>query len=59
MKTELGGGDAADLTAEEGAKASLDIIYKDNKETNGRFPKVLVKGWEKRQNAYDGSNAPW
>lgn len=51
MKTELGGGDAADLTAEEGAKASLDIIHKDNKETNGQFPKVLVKGWEKRQNA--------
>lgn len=59
MKTELGGGDAADLTPEEAAKASLDIIYKPNEETNGKLPKVLVKGWENSQFAYDGSNAPW
>ncbi|TDZ74499.1 putative oxidoreductase [Colletotrichum sidae] len=61
MKTELGGGDMADLTPEEGAKASLDIIYRPNEQTNGQMPKVLVKGWEHASgiNVYDGSNAPW
>lgn len=60
MKTELGGGDTADLTAEEGAKASLDLIFRPGQEFNGQFPKVLVKGWEKAEgnNQYDGSNAP-
>ncbi|KAJ4305638.1 hypothetical protein N0V90_001169 [Kalmusia sp. IMI 367209] len=61
LKTELGGGDMADLTPEQGAKASLDIIFKKGQELNGQFPKVFVKGWEdaKGPNVYDGSNAPW
>lgn len=63
MKTDLGGGDMADLTAEEGAKASLDIIFKEGQEYNGKLPKVFVKGWEHPQegkwNVYDGTNAPW
>ncbi|KAI1402867.1 NAD(P)-binding protein [Hypoxylon fuscum] len=61
MKTDLGGGDMADLTPEEGAKASLDIIFKPGQEFNGQMPKVLVKGWEnaKGNNQYDGTNAPW
>jgi hypothetical protein len=59
MKTELGG-DMADLTADEGAKASLDIILKPGQEYNGQLPKVLVKGWEKKgPNYYDGTNVPW
>lgn len=36
MKTDLGGGDMADLTPEEGAKASLDIIFKPGQDFNGR-----------------------
>lgn len=60
MKTDLGGGDAADLTPEEGAKASLDMIF-NGKNLNGQFPKVFVKGWEnaKGRNVYDGTNSPW
>lgn len=51
----------ADLTPEEGAKASLDIIFKPGQEYNGKLPKVFVKGWEnaKGPNVYDGTNAPW
>ncbi|KFX88261.1 hypothetical protein V495_05486 [Pseudogymnoascus sp. VKM F-4514 (FW-929)] len=61
MKTDLGGGDMADLTAEEGAKASLDIIFTPGQKYNGLMPKVLVKGWEKNpgNNQYDGTNVPW
>lgn len=61
MKTDLGGGEMADLTAEEGAKASLDMIFKPGQELNGQFPKILVKGWEKAEgnNQYDGSNSAW
>ncbi|KAL8905847.1 MAG: hypothetical protein Q9171_006513 [Xanthocarpia ochracea] len=60
MKTELGGGDMADLTAEQGAKASLDMIFKPGQGLNGQYPKVLVKGWENAErNQYDGKNAPW
>jgi len=61
LKTDLGGGDMADLTPEEGAKASLDIIFKKGQEVNGKMPKVFVKGWEnaKGPNVYDGTNAPW
>ncbi|KAI1120259.1 short chain dehydrogenase reductase [Nemania abortiva] len=59
LKTDLGGGDMADLTPEEGAKASLDILFKPNSETNGKMPKVLVKGWETKSHCYDGTNVPW
>ncbi|KAL8672820.1 MAG: hypothetical protein Q9168_002731 [Polycauliona sp. 1 TL-2023] len=61
MKTDLGGGEMADLTAEEGAKASLGMIFRPGQELNGQFPKCLVKGWEKAEgnNQYDGTNSPW
>ncbi|OBT72134.1 hypothetical protein VF21_08773 [Pseudogymnoascus sp. 05NY08] len=61
MKTDLGGGDMADLTTEQGAKASLDIIFTPGQKYNGLMPKVLVKGWEKNagNNQYDGAIAPW
>ena len=51
----------ADLTPEQGAKASLDIILNKGRELNGQMPKVFVKGWEKpgRMHVYDGTNAPW
>ncbi|CAO1604790.1 hypothetical protein XANCAGTX0491_008331 [Xanthoria calcicola] len=61
MKTDLGGGEMADLTAEEGAKASLEIILRAGQDLNGTFPNILVKGWEKAEgrNQYDGSITPW
>ncbi|KAF2852125.1 NAD(P)-binding protein [Plenodomus tracheiphilus IPT5] len=61
LKTDLGGGDMADLTPEEGAKASLDLIFQKGQGLNGKLPKIFVKGWEnaKGPNVYDGSNAPW
>ncbi|OBT87417.1 hypothetical protein VE02_04681 [Pseudogymnoascus sp. 03VT05] len=61
MKTDLGGGDMADLTTEQGAKASLDIIFTPGQKYNGLMPKVLVKGWEKNagNNQYDGAIASW
>ncbi|KAL8989987.1 MAG: hypothetical protein Q9169_008235, partial [Polycauliona sp. 2 TL-2023] len=46
MKTDLGT-EIADLTPEEGAKASLDMIFRPGQGLNGQFPTVLVKGWEK------------
>ncbi|KAI1097260.1 NAD(P)-binding protein [Jackrogersella minutella] len=60
MKTDLGG-DMADLSPEQGAKASLDIIFKPGQELNGKMPKVHVKGWENApgHNQYDGSIVPW
>ncbi|KAL8881512.1 MAG: hypothetical protein Q9198_001294 [Flavoplaca austrocitrina] len=60
LKTELGGGEMADLTAEQGAKASLDMIFRPGQQLNGQYPKVHVKGWENAErNQYDGLNAPW
>ncbi|KAI1073697.1 hypothetical protein F5B20DRAFT_586970 [Whalleya microplaca] len=64
LKTELGGGDMADLTTEEGAKASLDIIFEEGQKYNGQMTKVFVKGWEDSENPkgrhiYDGTSAPW
>ncbi|OTA87483.1 hypothetical protein M434DRAFT_81240 [Hypoxylon sp. CO27-5] len=60
LKTDLGG-DIADLTPEQGVKASLDIILKPGQEYNGKMPKVLVKGWENApgNNQYDGTIVPW
>ncbi|KAF6807937.1 short chain oxidoreductase [Colletotrichum sojae] len=60
LKTDLGGGDLADLTPDEGAKASLDVIYKPNEETNGQMPKVFFKGWEdaKGPNVEETSASP-
>ncbi|OTA64769.1 NAD(P)-binding protein [Hypoxylon sp. EC38] len=60
LKTDLGG-DMADLTPEQGVKASLDIILKPGQEYNGKMPKVLVKGWENApgNNQYDGTIVPW
>ncbi|RAH48934.1 short chain dehydrogenase reductase [Aspergillus brunneoviolaceus CBS 621.78] len=61
MKTDLGSGDIADLTPEQGAKASLEILFRPNGEINGQFLKVLVPGWENAtgRNVYDGTMVPW
>ena len=51
----------ADLTPDQGAKASLEIIFKPGQELNGQFPKIRIEGWEKAKgsNQYDGSIDPW
>ena len=51
----------ADLTSEQGASATLDIISRPNAETNGKFLTVFVEGFEKVEgpNRYDGKVAPW
>ena len=51
----------ADLTAEQGAKASLEIVFKPNGETNGTFAVISIPGWETftSGNIYDGKDAPW
>lgn len=55
LRTELGG-EQADLSVEEGAKATWEIVrgLKQEKD-NGAFRNVYVEGWE----AYDGGNPPW
>lgn len=61
LKTDLGGGDRADLAPEVGAKASLDRIFAATKEDNGQFLNIKVEGWENAPgpNKYDGLNPPW
>ncbi|KAL4909126.1 hypothetical protein BDW74DRAFT_77830 [Aspergillus multicolor] len=59
LKTDLGGRDMADLTAEEGAALSLDIIRGPSRGLNGQFPRIYLPGWENSRHQYDGSNAPW
>ena len=49
MNTDLGGGEMADLTAEEGAKASLDMIFRPGQELDGQFPKILGNGWKRAE----------
>ncbi|KAL4779285.1 hypothetical protein BJX76DRAFT_361923 [Aspergillus varians] len=59
LKTDLGGGDMADLSAEDGTAASLDIILGPARGLNGKFPRIPVKGYENSRHQNDGSNAPW
>ncbi|CZT05500.1 related to short chain oxidoreductase (CsgA) [Rhynchosporium agropyri] len=61
LKTDLGGGDMADLPAETGAKAALDKIFAATKENNGQFLNILVEGYENvpGPNKYDGKNPIW
>ncbi|KAF4634955.1 hypothetical protein G7Y89_g3138 [Cudoniella acicularis] len=61
LKTDLGGGDIADLPVEVGAKATLDKILGAGKEQNGKFLNIHVKGWENNAgvNSYDGLGFPW
>ncbi|MCJ1326839.1 hypothetical protein MMC10_003505 [Thelotrema lepadinum] len=53
-QTELGG-EGADLTAEQGAKATLDIILNSTKEDQAAFRNVYFEG----KPMYDGKNPAW
>ena len=55
LQTELGG-QGADLTAEQGAKATLDVIFNATPEKDqGVFRNIFVEG----TSLYDGKNPAW
>ncbi|KAK3720845.1 hypothetical protein LTR37_003508 [Vermiconidia calcicola] len=62
LRTDLGG-DQADLSVEEGAKATIDVIFNNGHESNGKFLNIYVPGWEKprgvNNNFYNGKEVPW
>lgn len=55
------GGPYADLDAETGAKAVLDLLSRDKEALNGKFLNIHVPGWEetKGQHKYDGLEIEW
>lgn len=55
------GGESADLSVEEGAEASVERIMAAEKEDNGKFVNIHIKGWENNEglNQYDGNELPW
>jgi len=61
LKTDLGGVDYADLEVGVGANAVLDKVFDANKEDNGKFLNIRVRGYENVDgpNKYDGKNPPW
>ncbi|THV47317.1 hypothetical protein BGAL_0319g00080 [Botrytis galanthina] len=60
LRTDLGGA-SADLDVETGAKAVVELIESNGKESNGKFLNIRVAGWEKNEgiNQYDGGVLPW
>ena len=55
------GSQNADLDVSVGAKATLDIVFKNGPESTGKFLTVHVPGWEnaKGPNQYPGGEVPW
>ncbi|EXJ67534.1 uncharacterized protein A1O5_09547 [Cladophialophora psammophila CBS 110553] len=60
LKTDMGG-DRADLPVEVGAKATLDILFENTKEDNGKCKAIHVPGWEDVEgpNVYNGREVAW
>lgn len=62
VQTDLGG-DGADLTPEEAAKAAFEIVERVGVEDNGKFLNVRVDGWEGEEmgvmRRYNGGVVPW
>ncbi|KAJ9610488.1 hypothetical protein H2200_005265 [Cladophialophora chaetospira] len=60
LKTDMSG-DSADLSVEVGAKATLEILFRSTKESNGKFYNIHVPGYENVEgpNRYDGKEVPW
>ncbi|KAL4793056.1 hypothetical protein BDV19DRAFT_367263 [Aspergillus venezuelensis] len=60
LKTDQGG-PWADLDADTGAKATLDLLKRPREEVNGKFMNILVSGWEQATglHKYDGKEIPW
>lgn len=61
VKTELGGDDSADITAEQATNATIEVVQKATKQDNGTFRMIHVAGWETNGgvNQYDGGLRPW
>ena len=62
LKTELGGGDGADLDPEVGARETVRIAMEATPEDTGRHRNILVKGWENGGGVggrYDGKDLHW
>nr|OQO17269.1 hypothetical protein B0A51_17278 [Rachicladosporium sp. CCFEE 5018] len=61
LKTRLGGGDVAQLTAEQGAEAVVEIIREATKEDNGKFVNIRVPGYKfgGTIEAYPRGEMPW
>ncbi|KAI0170070.1 hypothetical protein BJ166DRAFT_514972 [Pestalotiopsis sp. NC0098] len=62
LKTELAGGERADLPVEVGAKEVIRIAQSATPEETGRHRNIYVKGWEKGGGVggrYDGEDLPW
>ncbi|KAL4938895.1 hypothetical protein BDV06DRAFT_200000 [Aspergillus oleicola] len=60
LKTDQGG-PWADLDADTGAKATLDLLKRPRDEVNGKFMNIHVPGWEQTTglHKYDGQEIPW
>ena len=60
VKTDQGG-PWADLTGEESAKATLDVLSKNREEINGKLMNIHVAGWENtgKLHSYDGAEIAW
>ncbi|KAL4965797.1 uncharacterized protein BDV14DRAFT_199571 [Aspergillus stella-maris] len=60
LKTDQGG-PWADLDADIGAKATLDLLKRPRDDVNGKFMNIHVPGWEQATglHKYDGKEIPW
>lgn len=60
IQTDLGG-PTADLTVEQGAKATADVVFRVTEKDTGKFFNIHVPGWEEAEglNQYAGENPPW
>jgi hypothetical protein len=61
VKTDLGGGDRADIDVDTSVKAIMKIVDGATKEDNGKFLNIHVEGWENNPglNQYPGGESPW
>lgn len=50
---------AADLTAETGARATLDVAQNATVDDSGKLLSIKVEGWQPGLNDYDGKPMPW
>jgi len=60
LRTDMGG-ESGDLDVETGAKAVLEVVDSNGKESNGKFLNIRVSGWEQAEGGiqYDGKIIPW
>ena len=62
LKTELAGGDRADLPPEVGARQVVEIAQKARREDTGRHRSIWVDGWQEERGVaglYDGKDHGW